>query len=289
MPVDVAIIGGSGFYRMPGFSQREAVRVDTPFGPTSGDVVCGEIDGVGVAFVARHGEGHRIPPSRVPYRANLFALKQLGAHTVVAVNAVGSLQARHAPGDLVVPDDIVDRTHGRPSTFFDTGLVVHIAFAEPFCAEARRDLLGASRPSGAAAHDGGTLLVVEGPRFSSRAESRAHQAAGFDLVGMTAMPEAALAREAELCYASLAVVTDYDAWHETEAPVTVDMVIQTLQQSVRAAQSVVRAALPALAARRDCTCRHALVSAITTARTAIDPEQAARLAPLVAHRLTQRT
>lgn len=289
MRVDIGIIGGSGFYGMPGFNQREAVRPDTPFGRPSGDIVCGEIDGVGVAFLVRHGEGHRIPPSAVPYRANLFALKLLGAHTIVAVNAVGSLQDRHAPGDLVVPDDLVDRTHGRPSTFYDTGLVMHVAFANPFCTATRRGLLAATPPTGAKLHDGGTLVVIEGPRFSTRAESRAHQAAGFDLVGMTTMPEAVLAREAELCYASLAVVTDYDAWHATEAPVTVDMVIQTLQRSVRQAQAVVTAALPTLAARRACACRSALVDAVTTARAAMDPDLVARLAPLVGHRIPSET
>jgi 5'-methylthioadenosine phosphorylase len=285
--VAVGVIGGSGFYDLPGFTVRDRLRPDTPFGPPSGEIVLGELGGVGVAFVARHGAGHVHPPRDVPYRANIWALRALGVHTVVGVNAVGSLDEDYAPGHLVLPDDLFDRTTQRAASFFGPGLVVHVGLAEPCCRGVRRALLDAAGAVDTPVHDGGTLVVVEGPRFSTPAESRSYRSDGFRLIGMTTLPEAALAREAELCYAALSVVTDYDVWHATEAPVTVDMIVRTLLETVRQAQHLLSTALPALAARADCPCRHALADAITTAPGAVDPEMAARLDLLVGRYLRQ--
>lgn len=283
MHVDVGIIGGSGLYRMDGFRALDELDVETPFGRPSGPIVAGEMSGVRVAFLPRHGAGHRLPPDRVPYRANIFALKALGASSVIAVNAVGSLDIDCAPGHLVVPDDLFDRTYGRPMSFFEEGLVAHVGFGRPYCPSCRSALLAAREAADTNVHGGGTLVVTQGPRFSTRAESRFFRDAGFRIVGMTSLPEAALAREAEMCYVTLAVVTDYDVWHESEDDVTVDMVLATMQRTVAQAQRLITAALPAVAdpARSDCDCRHALASAITTARDAIDPSRAEALAPIL--------
>jgi 5'-methylthioadenosine phosphorylase len=281
LAVEVGVIGGSGFYEMSGFVPEATIRPDTPFGLTSSDVVVGEINDVKVAFLARHGSGHRLAPDAVPYRANVYALKALGAHTVVGVNAVGSLDLRFAPGELALPDDLVDRTHGRPSTFFGDGLVVHVGFADPLCTGVRQTLLAQAEAARTPVRPAGPLVVIAGPRFSTRAESRLYRSSDNALIGMTTMPEAVLAREAELCYATVCIVTDYDVWHETEEPVTVDAVIKTLKRSVREAQALVAAALPELASRADCACRHALATAITTSPDAIDKARASQLQLLV--------
>ncbi|MFN2114886.1 MAG: S-methyl-5'-thioadenosine phosphorylase [Anaerolineae bacterium] len=280
MRADIGIIGGSGFYKLPGFEARE-VSVQTPFGVPSSPVVLGELNGVPVAFIARHGPGHVYPPDEVPYRANIYALKQLGARVVLGVNAVGSLQEEVAPGHLVVPDDLFDRTHGRAASFFGTGLVAHVSLGHPLCAAVRGALVAAAPEVDTPVHDGGTLVVTQGPRFSTLAESEHYRSSGFRIIGMTSLPEAALAREAEMCYATVAIVTDYDVWHETEAEVSVDMVLGTMRLAVAHAQGLVSAALPALAAAPPCSCQSALANAITTAPSAIDEDLAAKLDLLV--------
>lgn len=281
MSTRIGIIGGSGFTRMPGLQIEHSGMVDTPFGPTSSEVVTGVLEDVEVAVISRHGPGHRLPPGSVPYRANIFALKTLGTHTVVSVSAVGSLHLPYAPGHLVLPDGLYDRTSGRPASFFGPGLVAHIGLAEPFCPGARRALLRSRAGIEAPVHEGGALIVVEGPRFSTRTESNLHRTWGCQLVGMTTMPEAALAREAEMCYVSVSVVTDYDVWHAREEGVSTQIVLDTMRESVHQAQLLVRTALPALAARESCGCRDALGTAMATADEAIDPDLAAMLAPIV--------
>ena len=283
----IGIIGGSGFYRMPGLRRLTAFSPSTPFGPPSSEVVIGQLGEVEVAFLARHGPGHRLPPSAVPCRANVFALKEMGVHTIVGVNAVGSLHVDYAPGHLVLPDDLYDRTRGRPASFFGPGLVAHVGFAEPLCAASRAVLFQSRAAAERPVHEGGTLVVIEGPRFSTRAESHHYRACGFRLVGMTSLPEAALAREAEVCYVALTMVTDYDVWHADAEPVSVEVIVRRLGETVAAAQALVAAALPALANRDDCDCRHALATALTTAPGAVDPAVLARLAPMVGRYLGQ--
>ena len=277
----VGVIGGSGLYQMEGLTDVAEVRPETPFGAPSDAIVLGTLAGVRVAFLPRHGRGHRLPPSEVPARANVWALKALGVERVVSVSAVGSLQEEFRPLDLVVPDQLIDRTKGRPSTFFGEGLVAHVAFAEPFCPELSGALGEAARAAGATVHRGGTCVVIEGPAFSTRAESHLYRSWGAHIIGMTALPEAKLAREAELCYATLACVTDYDCWRDATEAVTVGLVVQNLQRNVATAQEVLRHLLPALPRERRCPCPHALRDAIVTQRDAISPEVRERLALLV--------
>ncbi|MDZ4278710.1 MAG: S-methyl-5'-thioadenosine phosphorylase, partial [Dehalococcoidia bacterium] len=221
--VQVAVIGGSGFYQMSGLSDIEEVRVDTPFGPTSDPIVLGTLEGVRVAFVTRHGAGHRILPSEVPFRANIWALKRLGVERCFALSAVGSLREEIAPLDLVVPRQLIDHTRGRTSTFFGRGLVAHIAFDEPFCPQLSALLVSAAKALDSNVHQGGAYIAMEGPAFSTKAESQIYRSWGASVIGMTAVPEAKLAREAEICYATLAMVTDYDTWEDDNAPVTGEM------------------------------------------------------------------
>lgn len=278
----IGVIGGSGLYEMPGLTEREEIGVETPFGAPSDRFVIGKLAGTSVAFLPRHGRGHRLLPSEVPSRANMYAFKQLGVQRLVSVSAVGSLREELPPGRMVLPDQLIDRTKGvRPFTFFGDGIVAHVAFDQPFCAELREVLSQAVRSTGQDVAPRGTLCVMEGPQFSTRAESEFHRANGWDLIGMTALPEAKLAREAELCYATLALVTDYDAWHPHHDSVTVDQVVQVLQQNVANAQAVIAAFVPLLAAERACACQHALQNAIMTAPEQIPYEIRARLDPLI--------
>ncbi len=285
MPVaNVGIIGGSGLYEIAGLQDVERHRVETPFGPPSGEIVVGALNGVRAAFLPRHGPGHRISPSELPARANIWALKTLGVRQIISISAVGSLREALAPRHVVIPDQLVDRTRGqRPATFFGQGIVAHVAFAEPYCPALRKIVGEAAREvMGAAVHEGGTLVVMEGPQFSTRAESQWHRQMGADLIGMTALPEAKLAREAEICYCTLAMVTDYDCWHESEESVTVEMVVNNLQANVENARAIVAAALPRIAASHEaCACGVALASAIITQRDAIPPERLQTLWPLV--------
>jgi len=284
-----AIIGGSGFYALEDLVDVEEVRPETPFGPTSDAIVIGSLKGTRadarpperVAFLPRHGRGHRILPSDLPSRANIYALKTLGVEFVIGVSAVGSLREEIAPLHLAVPDQLIDRTAGRPSTFFGDGLAAHVPFAEPFCPVLRRTLYEASTHAGATVHDGGTLVVMEGPAFSTRAESALYRSWGASLIGMTALPEAKLAREAEMCYAILACTTDYDCWHESYASVTAEMIIRNLTQSVAAARQAVSLALERLPAHRDCPCVGALRDAVATPWHLVPQTTKQKLAPII--------
>jgi 5'-methylthioadenosine phosphorylase len=277
----LAVIGGSGFYQMQGLSDIEEVRLETPFGPPSDTIALGTLAGLRLAFLPRHGKSHRILPSELPARANIWALKQLGVERIVAVSAVGSLREEIEPLHLVVPDQLIDRTRGRPSSFFGRGLVTHIAFDEPFC-PVLSGLLGESaRSAGATAHQGGTYVVIEGPAFSTRAESHLYRSWGADVIGMTALPEAKLAREAEMCYATLALVTDYDTWHEGHDPVTAEMILENLGRNVETAKRVVAEAVRALPSKRDCACASALATALVTPPRLVPEETKRDLAPII--------
>jgi len=262
--IDLAIIGGSGLYSMSGLNDTQEKELDTPFGKPSAPIVVGTLDGKRVAFLARHGLGHTLTPSEVPYRANIYALKSLGVERIVSINACGSLRQDYAPGHIVIPDQIYDNTHARPRSFFGGGLVAHVGVADPFCPELSPALEASVKATGATVHHGGAFIIIEGPRFSTRAESNAYRAWGMSLVGMTAAPEAFLAREAEICYSVMAHVTDYDVWHVAAEPVTVEMVIQTLNKNTTAAQDSLRLLINKLTKSPTCTCGKALSDALLT-------------------------
>ncbi len=264
----IGIIGGSGLYQMPELTDVEEVRMETPFGAPSDAFIVGTLEGVRVAFLPRHGRGHRFTPSELPYRANIYGLKLLGVERILSASAVGSLQARYAPLDMVIPDQFFDRTRARAheSTFFGDGIVAHITFAHPVCNELGDVLQMACGAADVQVHRGGTYLCMEGPAFSTKAESHVYRSWGMDVIGMTNLQEAKLAREAELCYATLALVTDYDCWHEGHDAVSVDAVVEYLHKNVRNAQLIMRAAVRALGAQaRGCQCGSALKNAIFTA------------------------
>ncbi|MBA3540051.1 MAG: S-methyl-5'-thioadenosine phosphorylase [Deltaproteobacteria bacterium] len=280
----IAIIGGSGFYDLPGVEPLATHEASTPFGAPSAPIVEAQLAGRRVLFLARHGRPHRLIPSEVNARANLFALKRLGATTVLSVSAVGSLREAIAPGDVVVPRQFLDRTSGRPRTFYGDGVVVHISFAEPVCPRTAEALVTAARASDATVHPAGTYACIDGPRFSTRAESRALRAMGADVVGMTNLPEAALAREAELCWATLTLPTDHDAWRD-DAEVKVIDVISILQANVVRARGIVATAIQAIDPDAPCACQRSLDDALFTPPDAIDESTRTRLAPLLARRL----
>ncbi|HJQ14022.1 MAG TPA: S-methyl-5'-thioadenosine phosphorylase [Anaerolineales bacterium] len=267
--VTLAIIGGSGLYAMTGLLETREYNISTPFGNTSAPIVVGTLEGQRVAFLARHGIGHHITPTEVPYRANIYALKSLGVQRILSISACGSLQEEFAPGHIVIPDQIYDNTHGRARSFFGEGFVAHVSVAEPFCTDLSNQLESVVRSAGGVTHRGGSLITIEGPRFSTKAESNTYRAWGMSIIGMTASPEAFLAREAEICYATMAHVTDYDVWHVSEAPVTVEMVIQTLHKNTAIAQEAVRLLAGALDHERRCDCEHALATALITHKDAI--------------------
>jgi 5'-methylthioadenosine phosphorylase len=277
----IAFIGGSGLYDIDGMENRQELTVETPFGDPSDAVVVGEINGVEAAFLPRHGRGHRFSPSEIPVKANIYALKSLGVERVVSVSAVGSLKEHIKPLDLVVPDQIIDRTRHRSDTFFGDGIVAHVGFADPFCNELRRIAFESASLEDVDCHDGGTYLVIEGPQFSTRAESAVYRSWGANVIGMTALPEAKLAREAELCYTTLAFVTDYDVWHDTEEEVTVEMVIQNLTHNVATAQGIIRRMLAEIPDNRTCGCESALKNAVITSRELITKDAQNRLGILV--------
>jgi 5'-methylthioadenosine phosphorylase len=260
----VGIIGGSGLYNMEGMTGMEEAEVTTPFGEPSDAIMLGDVGGVKVAFLPRHGEGHRISPAELPSKANIYALKSLGVERIISVSAVGSLKEEIAPLDIVVPDQLIDVTKGRASTFFTDGIVGHVAFAEPFCPVLSQLSLEASTKAGAKVHRSGTYVVVEGPQFSTRAESQLYCSWGVDVVGMTASPEAKLAREAEMCYATLAIVTDYDCWHPGHESVTAEMILTNLRKGVDTVKRVLKLLLPSIPERRDCACASALKHALVT-------------------------
>ncbi len=278
----IGVIGGSGLYAMPGLTDVEEVTLATPFGAPSDAYTIGTLSGQRVAFLPRHGRGHRLLPTELPVQANIYGFKLLGVTHLLSVSAVGSMREEIRPLDLVVPDQLFDRTVARPRTFFGAGLVVHVGFAEPFCPELRAALAAAAEGAGATVHRGGTYLCIEGPQFSTKAESRIYRSWGVDIIGMTAIPEAKLAREAELCYATLALATDYDVWHETTEAVTVEMVIANLQHNVVTAQEVIRQVVPVIATLpAACGCQQALASGIMTAPERIPPAVRERLGLLI--------
>lgn len=262
-PVKLAVIGGSGLYDIPGIKDLKEVRVKTPFGAPSDAIMVGELSGVRCAFLPRHGRGHRFLPAEVPARANIWALKSLGVERVLAVGACGSLQQEFAPRHFVVPDQVFDRTKARTSTFFGEGIVGHVSVDHPFCGAVAGVILDSARAAGVTVHKGGTYVCIEGPSFSTRAESLVNKAHGFAVVGMTVVPEYKLAREAELCYATVSLVTDYDVWKEGEE-VTVEKVVETLHANVANVRTLVADALPKLAALGPCACRSALRHAVFT-------------------------
>ena len=277
----VAVVGGSGFYQMDGLSDVEELRLETPFGLPSDTIVLGTLSGARVAFLPRHGVGHRILPSEVPFRANVWALKSLGVERVIAVSAVGSMREEMAPGHFVVPDQLIDHTKGRAGTFFGRGLVAHIAFDQPFCPELSDMLVDSLGSVGATVHCDGAYIAVEGPAFSTKAETGLYRSWGISIIGMTALPEARLAREAEICYSTLAFVTDYDTWHEEHEPVSADMIIQMILKSVTTARDVVRDVVGRLPADRGCECGRALVKALITPLHLVPEETKRDLAPII--------
>lgn len=275
--ISLAIIGGSGLYNMNGLTNIEERHVSTPFGAPSDPVVVGELNGQRIAFLARHGKGHRYSPTEVNYRANIYALKMLGVERIVSVSACGSLREDYAPGDIVIPDQIFDNTKDRERSFFGGGLVTHVSVADPFCPDLSAQLYNALKTTNAKVHQGGAFVTIEGPRFSTKAESQVFRSWGMSLVGMTASPEAFLAREAEICYACMAHVTDYDVWHVSEAPVTVEMVIRVLNQNTATAQQAIGNLVTALNPTRACTCDSALQDALITDRTKIPDDARQKL------------
>ena len=281
MRAEIGIIGGSGLYDIAGLSDREEVTLQTPFGDPSGPFVLATLRGRRVAFLARHGVGHRISPTELNFRANIFGMKRLGVTAILSASAVGSLKEELKPLDIVVPDQFIDRTRGRTSTFFGRGLVAHIAFAQPICGEVARVAAAAGERVGATVHRGGTYVCMEGPQFSTLAESRLYRSWGADVIGMTNLQEAKLAREAEICYATLALVTDYDCWHPDHDSVTVDLIIANLLQNAATAQKAIAEAVGRIDGPRTCECATALATALITQPDLV-PEQTKReLAPIV--------
>ncbi len=279
MHADLAIIGGSGVYDASMLDNVQELEMDTPFGRPSDAITIGSFGDVNVAFLPRHGKGHRISPSNVNSRANILALKKLGVKRIISVSAVGSLKYRLKPLDIVVPDQIFDRTRIRDSTFFDEGIVAHIGFADPFCPEMCSLLSGITAELGYSAHNKGTYVCMEGPQFSTRAESKVYQQLGFDIIGMTALPEAKLAREAEICYSMLATVTDYDVWHEED--VTIETVVQNAMKNEEAVRNIIKEAIPKIPHERNCICANALSGAIPTAQDKIPPGTKKKLNDLI--------
>jgi len=276
-----AVIGGSGLYSMQGLGDTQEHTLDTPFGKPSSPIITGLLEGQRVAFLARHGIGHFISPTEVNYRANIYALKSLGATRIISISACGSLRQDYAPGQIVIPDQIYDNTRDRARSFFGEGLVAHVGVADPFCPDLSTRVYEAVKSTGGTTHKGGALIVIEGPRFSTKAESNAYRAWGMSIIGMTAAPEAFLAREAEICYATMAHVTDYDVWHTSEAPVTVEMVIQTLNKNTELAQQALQTLARGLTDERGCECGSALASALITNPAIVPAETRQKLDLLV--------
>jgi len=278
----IGIIGGSGLYAMEGLTILEERTIVTPFGEPSDPYGIGEVDGTRVAFLSRHGKGHRFSPTEVNYRANIFGFKTLGVHTILSASAVGSMKEEYKPTDIVFPHQFIDRTRHRPDTFFGNGIVAHVAFADPICAAISFLMGEVAREAGATAHMGGVYVCMEGPQFSTRAESKLYRSWNADVIGMTNLTEARLAREAEICYATMALVTDYDCWHESHEDVSVDQVLAYLRANAAMAQTILRNSISRVANRkRDCGCANALQYAVITDPAAI-PERAKReLAPLI--------
>jgi 5'-methylthioadenosine phosphorylase len=277
----LGVIGGSGLYEMEGLKSVEEIELETPFGEPSSPIIVGELEGKTIAFLARHGRGHYLSPSEVNYRANIFALKTIGVDQVLSISACGSLREDYAPGEIVIPDQLFDNTKLRRRSFFGDGLVAHISIPEPFCSRLSALVADSAEDAGAAVHRGGAFITIEGPRFSTRVESNTYRAWGMSIIGMTTSPEAFLAREAEMCYAVMAHVTDYDVWHVTEEPVTVEMVIRILMSNTALAQQAIRNLLPRVHEGHTCVCRQALKDALITNPECIPPKTRERLSIFV--------
>ncbi len=283
----IGVIGGTGLYDIEGITDIEEVDIDTPFGKPSDAITVGKLEGVGVAFLARHGKGHRISPTELPSRANIYALKSLGVEQIIAICSAGSFKEEIKPGDLLIPDQLIDRTFNRVSSFFGEGIVAHIPFANPCCPVLSRVLFQAAKEAGASVHLGGTFVVMEGPAFSTRAESQLHRSWGADIIGMTALPEAKLAREAEICYAIIGRVSDYDSWHERKESVTVDAILNILHQNTETAKQIIKLAVTKIPGNRDCECATALKTAFVTDPALMPAEQKAKLNLLIGKYLTR--
>jgi 5'-methylthioadenosine phosphorylase len=284
-PVQNAVIGGSGVYNIESLIDVEERYVPTPFGDPSDAIITGTLGGKRIAFLPRHGRGHRLTPTEVPYRANIWALKSLGVERIISISACGSMKEKYAPRHVVIPDQLYDNTKSRAYSFFGEGLVAHIGIAEPFCPQLRALLGQAVKSAGGTVHMGGTFITIEGPRFSTRGESRIFRSWGVDIIGMTAVPEAQLAREAEICYATMAHVTDYDVWHEEEEAVTVQMLIDNLMANAELSKRSIAALVPTLPEHRMCECGGALSAALITERARIPRETIERLGPIVSRYL----
>jgi len=284
----IGVIGGTGLYDIEGLTDVEEVNLNTPFGKPSDAITIGKLEGVGIAFLPRHGKGHRISPTELPARANIYALKLLGVERIIAISSAGSFKSEIKPGDLVIPDQLIDRTRNRVNSFFGEGIVAHIPFAEPFCPVLSQIVFEAAKEVGAKVHQGGTYVAMEGPAFSTRAESRLYRSWGADIIGMTALPEAKLAREAEICYAIIACVSDYDSWWERSQPVTVDVILNILHQSIETVKKIIRLAVSRIPERRDCDCATALKTAFVTAPERMPPEQKKKLNRLIGKYIRHR-
>ena len=281
----VGVIGGSGLYEMEGLEEVQTVSLKTPFGDPSDAFVVGRLQGVKVVFLPRHGKGHRISPSSLNFRANIYAMKSLGVQWIIGVSAVGSMKESIHPGDMVILDQFIDLTKGRPSTFFSDGIVGHVSFADPVCPVLSQALFEAGQEVGATVHKGGTYLCIEGPQFSTRAESKLYRTWGVDIIGMTNLPEAKLAREAEICYATMAFATDYDCWYEAAGDVSVGDILRILAQSTQTAKSAIRKALQKLPEKRECLCATALKHTLVTGKKSIPEKKKKELEPIIGKHL----
>ncbi len=277
----IGINGGTGLYDIEGMGNMEEVAINTPFGKPSDAITIGSLEGIGIAFLPRHGKGHHISPTEIPVRANIYALKSLGVEHIIAICSAGSFKEEIKPGDLLIPDQLVDRTRNRINTFFDEGIVAHIPFAEPFCPILSQVVYQATQEVGATVHQGGTYVAMEGPAFSTKAESQLYRSWGADIIGMTALPEAKLAREAEICYAIIAGVTDYDSWQERSQPITVDVILNIQRRNIDTIKEIVRLIVTRIPEKRDCDCTTVLKTAIVTAPELIPLEQRKKLSLLI--------
>jgi 5'-methylthioadenosine phosphorylase len=279
--IKIGIIGGSGLYEMEALTDVSQISIDTPFGAPSDSYITGTLGGVRIAFLPRHGRGHRLSPSELNFRSNIYGFKKLGVDQIISVTAVGSLKENIRPLDIVVPDQFYDCTKERVSTFFGNGLVAHVAFADPVCPDLTRVVYEGALKAGACAHSGGTLLCIEGPAFSTRAESNVYRQWGMDIIGMTSLQEAKLAREAEICYAAMALVTDFDCWHDQESEVNVETVVQNLDKNISIAKQIIQIVVPQISNKRTCPCAQALKNAMMTDTSIIPPETRKKLELLV--------
>jgi 5'-methylthioadenosine phosphorylase len=276
-PQVIGVIGGSGLYEIEGLTNIERVGLSTPFGDPSDEYVVGQLGGRRCVFLPRHGRGHRVLPHEINFRANVHGMKQLGVQWILSVSAVGSMKEEIHPGDIVVPDQFIDRTKARPASFFGEGVAGHVGFADPVCTDLAAHVYAAAKEAGAKVHQGGTYVVIDGPMFSTRAESNVYRSWGASVIGMTNLPEAKLAREAEICYSTIALSTDYDCWHESEEDVSVEAVLAVIRKNVELAKRIVKGAIERIPERRACGCVNAAEHAVMTAREAIPPAARERL------------